>query len=277
MRRGNRKKTISARDLLSGTLPAERVAGKLVLIGTSAAGLFDVKSTPLHPFIPGVEVHAQLLDAILTKSHLSRPNYALGAELILMAAVGVILIAAVPALGALRALILGFIIAAALVEISWFSFSVKSLLIDAAYPMMGGLVIYIYLVFHNYFQEEAKRRQVRDAFRQYLAPALVDQLAENPDRLVLGGETRTMSFLFCDVAGFTTISERFGKDPQGLTRFMNRPADPPVAGDPGQQRPPSTSIWAMPSWPFGTRPWTMRTTPPTPARRPWRWAMRWPN
>ena len=213
---------IAAKDVLSGVLPPEQVAGKLVLVGTSAAGLFDVKSTPLHSFMPGVEIHAQLLDTILTQSHLTRPHTALAAEMFLMVAIGLLIIVAVPALGAQRALILGAILAAGMALLSWFLYAGQALLIDVAFPLIGGLVIYIYLVFHNYFDEENRRRQVRHAFRQYLAPALVDQLAENPDRLVLGGETRTMSFLFCDVRGFTAISEGFREDPQGLTRFMNR-------------------------------------------------------
>ena len=78
------------------------------------------------------------------------------------------------------------------------------------------------MVFANYFREEAQRRQIRSAFGQYLSPDLVEELAKDPDRLVLGGETREMTIMFSDVRGFTAISESYKSDPQGLTRLMNR-------------------------------------------------------
>jgi adenylate cyclase len=82
--------------------------------------------------------------------------------------------------------------------------------------------IYVILTFSNYIRESLEKRQVRHAFGQYLSPALVEQLAQNPDQLKLGGETKVMTFLFCDVRGFTAISELFKGNPQGLTVLMNR-------------------------------------------------------
>src|SRR6185312_10483621 len=90
------------------------------------------------------------------------------------------------------------------------------------YPLLSTLAIYLTLVFSSFFREQAQRRQIRSAFGQYLSPALVEQLAQSPEKLVLGGEEREMTIMFSDVRGFTSISESFKRDPQGLTRLMNR-------------------------------------------------------
>ena len=215
-------RSVSASDVLAGRVPRERLANKLVLIGSSATGLFDVKATPLNRAMPGVEVQAQLLETVLSRSYLVRPNYALGAELVLSAAVGLLVVALVPVLGATYTLLFGATVAAGLAAGSWYLFVAQRVLLDVAYPLVASFGVYVLMVFFNYFREEARRRQVRDAFGQYLSPALVAQLARNPDRLVLGGETRAMTVLFSDVHGFTAIAEQYKTDPQGLTRLMNR-------------------------------------------------------
>ena len=89
-------------------------------------------------------------------------------------------------------------------------------------PAAASFLIYVTLVFIDYMREQADRRRIRSAFGQYLSPALVEQLAQSPDKLVLGGEERDMTMLFSDVRGFTTISETYKNDPQGLTQLMNR-------------------------------------------------------
>jgi adenylate cyclase len=213
---------ISARDLLAGEVAPERLAGKLALIGTSAVGLLDIKATPLQHNVPGVEVHAQVLEMILTGQLLQRPHYALGAEVSVLAIVSLLIIALVPVLGAALTMLLGALVASFLLATSWFLFTSEGLLIDPAYPSLGAFAVFALLVFANYLREEGRREEVRRAFRHYLSPALVDQLAEEPDRLVLGGESREMTVLFSDVRGFTAIAERLQQEPQVLTRLMNR-------------------------------------------------------
>jgi adenylate cyclase len=213
---------VSAKDLLAGTVASERLAGKLVLIGTSAAGLLDIKATPLQENVPGVEVHAQVLEMILSRQLLQRPGYALGAELIVLATVALLIIALVPILGAALTMLLGAVVVVVLLATSWFLFNSDGILIDATYPSLGSFAVFALLVFTNYLREESRREQVRSAFRHYLSPALVDQLAAEPDRLVLGGESREMTVLFSDVRGFTAISERLQRQPQELIRLMNR-------------------------------------------------------
>ena len=213
---------VSAVDVLNGKVSPETFKGKLVLIGTSATGLFDVKATPVEPVMPGVELHAQALENILGKTSLERPSYTVGAEICLAIAVGLIFIALVPILGAIPVAALGGAIAAAMVGLAWYFFTQQRILLDVAYPLISGLAVFLTMVFVNYVREEAQRRQIRSAFSQYISPDLVEQLAREPDRLVLGGETRTLTILFSDVRGFTSISESYKDNPQELTRLLNR-------------------------------------------------------
>ncbi len=213
---------VSADDVLRGAVKPEQLAGRLVLIGTSASGLLDLRATPLDPAMPGVEVHAQVLESILGRSWLKRPDYAVGAEVVLALVVGLAIIVLVPILGALRVFVLGTCLAALVAGGSWYFFTAERLLLDAAYPLSSSFAVFATMLSVNYFREEAQRQQIRGAFGQYLSPALVEQLAEDPERLVLGGETRQMTILFSDVRGFTSISESYKSDPQGLTTLMNR-------------------------------------------------------
>jgi adenylate cyclase len=212
---------VSAGDVLEGKVPADRVARRLVLIGTSAVGLLDSKTTPIDPVMPGVEVHAQVLESVLTQSVLSSPNYAIGVELIAALSLGIAIIWLAPILSPALLLAFGAAIIAITLGASWYFYQQAGLLFDATYPLLSSALVYLTLIFSNYISEQAQRRRIRSAFGQYLSPALVEQLAQSPEKLVLGGEEREMSILFSDVRGFTTISELYKDDPQGLTSLMN--------------------------------------------------------
>lgn len=213
---------VSAVDVLADRVPADRIEGKIVLVGTSATGLFDLRSTPLERVMPGVEIHAQAIESILDASLLVRPNYALGLEVSLAIAIGVGIIIVVPMLGALPTLLVGTLVAALLSALSGYLFIGKGVLLDVVYPLVSSTVVFLLLTFLNYFREEKRRADIRSAFSQYLAPELVEQLTREPDRLKLGGETRVMSVLFSDVRGFSSIAEGYRENPSGLTALMNR-------------------------------------------------------
>ena len=213
---------VSAADVIDGSVPREKIAGKLVLIGTSAVGLNDIKTTPVSPAIPGVEIHAQVLEAALTKQLLSQPPYGplveFGAALLL----GLLVIAFAPNFGPVTLVAVGALFATVLLGTSWYFYSKHLLLIDFTYPLLSTTAIYLTLIFFAFVREQSQRRQIRSAFGQYLSPALVEQLAQSPEKLKLGGEEREMTIMFSDVRGFTTISESYKHDPQGLTTLMNR-------------------------------------------------------
>ena len=213
---------VSAKDVVEGNVAPERFAGKLVLVGTSAIGLLDVKTTPVLSAMPGVEVHAQLLEAALTNSLLVAPSYAIVVEMIGALIGGVVLALLAPAASVLMLFASAALAAAAFVAASWVIFSRYQMLFDATFPLIATLSVYMSMVLMGYFREQLDRRRIRSAFAQYLSPTLVEQLANSPQRLVLGGEERVITVLFSDVRGFTTIAETYKDNPHGLTTLMNR-------------------------------------------------------
>ncbi|KAB1072676.1 CHASE2 domain-containing protein [Methylobacterium planeticum] len=213
---------VPAKSVLDGSLAPERFAGKIVLIGTSAIGLLDNKTTPVDRTMPGVEIQAQVLESVLTRATLSYPNSAIVIELGLAIAVSLGIIALAPVLGAGWLLLLGAVVAASIVAIAWFRFTELGILLDPTFPLAASLSVYAVLVFTNYTREQMGRQRIRSAFGQYLSPALVEQLAASPERLKLGGEERRLTIMFSDVRGFTGIAEFYRNDPPGLTALMNR-------------------------------------------------------
>ncbi|HEX8168103.1 MAG TPA: adenylate/guanylate cyclase domain-containing protein [Beijerinckiaceae bacterium] len=220
--RHDRARFVPAADVLAGRVDPDRFRQRLVLFGTSAVGLLDLKTTPTEPAMPGVEVHAQVLESMLSRTVLSAPFYGTLAEIALAALVGLAVIAFAPALGAWALFWIGGIMAALIAGVSWYYFARLNLLIDATYPLASSFLVYLTLVFTNYLRAHSERRQIRSAFGQYLSPVLVEELARSPEKLTLGGEERVMTVMFSDVRGFTTISEQYKDDPQGLTHLMNR-------------------------------------------------------
>ncbi|MSP49427.1 MAG: adenylate/guanylate cyclase domain-containing protein [Alphaproteobacteria bacterium] len=218
----SRDRTVSAWRVLNGEAGNDAFDGTIVLIGTSAAGLKDLRPSPLDPAMPGIEAHAQAVEQILSGRFLGRPDWAEGAELLYVAALGLALVLALRRIGAAWSAVVGAAAAVLAVAASWQVFRYFGFLIDPATPVAATLAVYIAATLVNFLATEREKREVRTAFSQYLAPAMVERLASDPSQLKLGGETRDMTFLFCDVRGFTTISESFKSDPQALTRLINR-------------------------------------------------------
>lgn len=217
-----RQRFVSAEAAIAGRVEPGHFKGKLVLVGTSAAGLRDMRSTPLAAQMPGVEIHAQLLENVLTGEYLVRPNYALGLELVILALGGLLLIVLVPEVSARWTLGLHGAASAGLFGGSLYLFAEQAVLFDWSFPVFAGSVIYLLLIYFKYARTEKQRKLVAAQFSQYLSPVLVQQLQREPERLKLGGEIKTITMMFCDVRDFTTISERLRDDPQALTALVNR-------------------------------------------------------
>ena len=209
-------------NVLEKTVAPEMIAGKLVLIGTSAVGLNDIKTTPVSQNMPGVEIHAQILESALTGDVISQPVYGIAVEFATALLFGLLVIAFAPQFGPVTLVALGAAFASMLIGMSVYFYTQNRLLIDFTYPLMSTTAVYLTLIFSSFVREQAQRRQIRSAFGQYLSPALVEQLAQSPEKLVLGGEEREMTIMFSDMRGFTSISETYKNDPQGLTALMNR-------------------------------------------------------
>ena len=211
--------TLSAADVLAGHFDPALVAGHIVLIGTSAAGLNDLQATPLARGVPGVEIHAQLIDEILQGDFLTRPDWALGAEVLFTLVFGAALILVLPRIGAWPSAALGGLSVLAAIGGSWVAFKYAHLLLDPVYPWAVLSLVYLVSSLIGYLRTEARQREIRAAFSRYMSPHYVEELAAHPEKLVLGGEMRVMTIMFCDIRNFTSRAE--GMDAHSLTHFMN--------------------------------------------------------
>ncbi len=211
---------IPAWQVLEGVAPRDKIEGNIIFVGTSAAGLKDIRATPLSPVLPGVEVFAESVEQAMLGVTLSRPDWIRGAEIALMAAAGLLLLAINAWLTPLWGMAcLGLILVGAL-GVSWVAFADYRLLVEPVMPVLAVILVYFSDALMRYVRAERERAQVRTAFAQYMSPALVDELARHPERLTLGGEIRPLSVMFCDMCDFTSISENL--PPEQLTRLVSR-------------------------------------------------------
>jgi adenylate cyclase len=215
---------IPAWKVLAGEVAPEEIAGRIILIGSDAPGLLDYRATPLDAAVPGVEIHAQLLEQILRRHFLTRPDYALGLEELAVMLLGAVLALALPRISASSAAVIGLVTIAAVLFGGWAAFRYSAVLIDPSYPalalgcMFAGITIYVYR------RVEIQRGEIRRAFGRYLAPSIVEEIIADPTRLVLGGEERDLTLMFCDVRNFTSISEKLTAIE--LTHFINELLSP---------------------------------------------------
>jgi adenylate cyclase len=205
--------------VLAGEAPPEAIEGHIVLIGTSAHSLSDIRATPLEGAVPGVDVHAEILEQVLGGVRLTRPDYARGLEIFALVLGSLIayglarVLRPAPAAGAVLALV------AAMVAASWYAFTRLELLFDPLVAIAGMLLTYVATTVIVYRRTEGERKAIRDAFTHYVSPDVVSRLAADPTKLKLGGETRELSIMFADVRGFTTRSEMLRAEE--VIKFLN--------------------------------------------------------
>ena len=208
-------KSIGASDLLAGKFDPEAIAGKIVLLGSSAAGLSRPQPVPVLGVVPALQIRAQILETLISGDFLHQPDWAKGAEVLALLLFGLLLIWLLPRWGAMWCAIIGLGAIAGAVGASWTLFSQYNTLTTPFYFAVVIVLLYLTQSLQVYLASEKEKKEVRGAFGRYLSPVLVEQLANDPDKLKLGGETRQISALFCDIRGFTSLSERFA--PEELT------------------------------------------------------------
>ena len=213
---------VSAADVISGAIPPEFFEGKVALVGTSAAGLLDLRSTPTEKNIPGVTIIAQFIQQIFANEFLQRPDWLFGAEFLAGLSLAVLITLSIQALGPIGGLSVLIVGSGGIVTSSYYFFKSKLFLVDPISPLIISLSVYIAVTFFNFLFTELERSRVRGAFSQYLSPEMVNRLAESSESLVLGGERKEMTFLFSDIRGFTKISEQYKDDPEALTQLINQ-------------------------------------------------------
>jgi adenylate cyclase len=210
---------VSASDVLHERTPPADMRNKIVLVGTTAPGLMDMRSTPVGEVYPGVEVHANMISGILDQDVKQNPSYVLGANVLLLLIIGVALVVLLPILSPIYGTLFsaGMLLLEIVVNGTVWQYG------NLALPLAGGLIMVFALFALNmtfgYFTTERTKRQITGLFGQYVPSEVVDEMSQNPEQVSMEGESREMTILFSDVRGFTTISE--GLEPRELSLLMN--------------------------------------------------------
>jgi adenylate cyclase len=210
---------LSASAVLQGKASAELLRGAIVLVGTTAPGLMDLRTTPVQESYPGVEVHANLIAGILDNQVKAHPAYTIGYEFISLLLVGVLLALALPLLSPLWATTLSLGALALLGAFNLYIWQAANQVLPIASAFVMTAALFVFNMSYGFFIESHGKRSLAKLFGQYVPPELVDEMAKDPGAYTLSGESRELTVLFTDVRGFTTISE--GLDPQQLTQLMN--------------------------------------------------------
>lgn len=206
-------------DILSGNVSSDRLRDKIVLVGATAVGIYDLRVTPFGEIFPGLEIHANLIDSVLAEDFLHRPKWAAIFDLLAILVAGLCMglalprVSVIPGLAAMLAIFLGYIL------FCQYLFTHHGLVLNIVYPLSVLLLVYLSITAQRYFAETKQKRFIKNAFSTYLAPSVVKQLIESPESLELGGEERDITAFFSDVQGFTSISETL--TPTQLVELLN--------------------------------------------------------
>lgn len=210
---------IPAWTVINNTVDPSKIKDKIVLVGTSAIGLKDIRSTPLDLYIPGVEVHLNVIEQILQGRYLSRPYSIIAVETCFILAVGIFIVLLAPFINAIFLFIFTLLSIGGITGFSYWMYLNTGLLLDPVFPSIVNFLLFVAAVMLTYIRTESERRAVRQAFGLYISPDYMKELADNPDQLRLGGELRDITVMFTDIRGFTSISEQL--KPDELIHLMN--------------------------------------------------------
>ncbi|MBI5971385.1 MAG: adenylate/guanylate cyclase domain-containing protein [Deltaproteobacteria bacterium] len=209
----------SIADILNGEVPASALKGKIVVVGATATGIYDMRTIPFPGVFPGVEVHANIIDNMLAGDFIRRPDWVILFDVLAMLIPGVILSIIIPRLRPLFTALITFALSGVYVFFNGYMFTYLGYWVAEVYPLFNIYFVAGSVTVFQYITEEKKKRAIKGAFSQYVSPSLVNEILKDPDKLSLGGEEIRMTVLFSDIRGFTTISE--GLKPKVLVKLMN--------------------------------------------------------
>lgn len=209
----------SITDILNGRIKKGEFEGKIVLVGATAIGIYDMRNTPFSPVYPGLEIHATIIDNVITGQFLSRPRWGLIVDFVAIIVLSSIMVLIIPRTSAFKGSIFSL---SSILGYSIFNcllFWKQGFWVNMVYPVLDGLSVYILLTVYRYITEEKEKKKIRSAFSYYVAPAVVNEMLKNPEKLKLGGDKKELTVLFSDIRGFTSISEKM--DPEELVKLLN--------------------------------------------------------
>ncbi|MCE5973062.1 adenylate/guanylate cyclase domain-containing protein [Sinirhodobacter sp. WL0062] len=210
-RRDDPRLYISAADILSdetGGSAGAAVEGAIVLVGTSSAGLLDIRTTALGETVPGVSIHAQIIEQILSGDALRRTDFTAGLEIIAFIVLGIVMTSLMTQAGAVTTVVSGLFVGASIVAISALSYMRAGILFDATFPLLGGAANFFLLLAYQFIAVDRDKRRIRRSFSHYVAPEVLSDIEKGGHQLELGGITKEVTVLFSDIRGFTPLSEK---------------------------------------------------------------------
>lgn len=210
---------VSAADLLAGRVPAGQLQNKIVLLGTTAPGLLDLRVTPMGETYPGVETHANLIAGMLDGELITKPDYALGYELVVLVVSGLVLALALPLLSAGRAVALSAGVVAVVLGLNFWLYLGHGLVLPLASTLVMAALAFALNMSYGYLVESRAKRELAQLFGTYVPPELVDEMVKDPDSYSMTAATRELTVMFCDMRGFTQLSETM--EPTQLQALLN--------------------------------------------------------
>ncbi|MDP2065138.1 MAG: adenylate/guanylate cyclase domain-containing protein [Burkholderiaceae bacterium] len=210
---------VSAADVLSGKLPAASLQGRIVLVGTTAPGLLDLRVTPVGETYPGVETHANVISGLLDGKVFVKPDYAAGFEVVVLLVAGLLLAFALPLITAIRAVLLSLAVGAALVGLNVWLYVGSGLVLPLATALVMAVTAFGLNMSYGYFVESRSKRELAHLFGTYVPPELVDEMVKDPDSYSMTAASRELTVMFCDMRGFTRLSENM--EPVQLQHLLN--------------------------------------------------------
>lgn len=214
--------TVSAADLADGGLPDEKLdellRGKIVLVGATAIGIYDMRSTPFG-IVPGVFLHATFIQNVIDGVVLKRAGWYVMFDMISIILLGVVLTVAMKRLGAVGGAVLAITLILAYVWFQRYMFVRHNTLLDVFYPLLAITMVYGGIAFFKYIVESSEKKYVKRAFEYYLSPKVINRIMDDPTKLKLGGDMKQLTACFSDVKNFSGISEKL--TPAELVELLN--------------------------------------------------------
>ena len=214
----NTIKSYSVTDIIKNKIDLKN---KIVVVGLNAAGLSYLKDTPLG-LMTDTQISGQAIETYLTDTQLIRNGITNIVEIVAVFVLGFLLIAVIPRLGITSTVLAYLTLLTGIILSSLVAYNGYHYMLDASFPVLFITIVWGHLVFNSFAKQYRLRQQIKKQFEHYLDPRMVKKLQKDPTLLKLGGETKTMTFMFSDIRGFTPISEKYKGNPQGLTRLINR-------------------------------------------------------
>ena len=211
----------SLSDIIRGNIPQGTFKDKIIMVGATAIAIYDVRNTPLSSSgeYPGVEIHATVIDNIITNNFLKKPEWTTIFDALAILIIGLLTGLVVRRLGAIKGIVFTSVVFILYILISYGLFMYWGIWVNIIYPLLALGLVYISLTVYRYLTEERERKKIKGAFTYYVSSSVVNEMLKHPEKLKLGGDRRELSVLFSDIRGFTTIAE--GLTPEELVHLLN--------------------------------------------------------